>query len=687
MGRSKRSLTHPLNGPASESGSADRSHNRSASTVAERPPQLPEIDLEPLDFAVLREKRASMATNPDTNYGLDMFDVRLSYNAARRSLIREKDELPDFSGLGNDGGDDDDEDGIPAVPDLPADLRVLHSSKMREVLGMDPGEETEVERDGSYTPDSVLKKKAEEAEAAAAAAAAAAAPEYIHGWRLFSVMLAITLACFLYLLDVSILVTAIPKITSDFHSLTDIGWYGATYNLASAALQPLSGKFYTYFHAKWTFLAFFLVFEIGNLVCGVATSSTMIIVGRSVAGAGASGLTNGSFAIVTACAPMEKRPQLMGILIGVCQMGLVAGPLIGGALTEFTSWRWCFYINLPVGAVTVAAFLVTAIPDKRKYVVQSDPGKLTLRKMDMVGFLLFAPAAVMILLALEFGGNRYAWRSPTIVGLFVGGGVQVLLFLFWERRVGMTAMIPLPIIGKREVWTACVASMFMFSTMLGAGYYLPVYFQTVRGLSPLRSGISMLPAIVTQLVVTVVSGGLVQRVGYYLPFMILSAVIIAVANGLLSTWGLRTPTVVWAGYQVLLGFGRGMAFQMPVIAIQAHTPPALASVATATMVLFQTFFGAIFLAIINTLFNTKLKKELSSRVPEIGADKIINAGAADISSVVPADRIDQVLQSYSLGVNQVFYAIAAICVCMFVFSWGTGWTDIRKKPDQKSGDV
>ncbi len=189
MGRSKRSLTNPL--PREMPGSSDLSHHRSVSTVAERPPQLPEIDLEPLDFAVLREKRASVATtNPDTNnYGLDMFDVRLSYNAARRSLIRDKDEMPDFSGLGE-------ESGIPAVPDLPADLRTLHSSKMKEVLGMDPGEETEVERDGSYTPDSSDLKQADEV-----------VPEYIHGWKLFSVMLAITLACFLYLLDVSILVT------------------------------------------------------------------------------------------------------------------------------------------------------------------------------------------------------------------------------------------------------------------------------------------------------------------------------------------------------------------------------------------------------------------------------------------------------------------------------------------------
>lgn len=182
MGRSKRSLTHPLRKEVSEEAPS----NQSMTTVAEKPPQLPEIDLEPLDFAVLREKRASIATNPDTNYGLDMFDVRLSYNAARRSLIRDKDEMPDFSNLPD----------IPAVPDLPADLRTLHSSKMKEVLGMDPGEETEVERDGSLTPDSDLKKPAE-----------GEVPEYIHGWKLFSVMLAITLACFLYLLDVSILVT------------------------------------------------------------------------------------------------------------------------------------------------------------------------------------------------------------------------------------------------------------------------------------------------------------------------------------------------------------------------------------------------------------------------------------------------------------------------------------------------
>lgn len=214
---SKRSLTNPLRASTSQISHqrtmSGRSMSDAESLVSSRPvstpvpekaPVLPEIDLQPLDFALTRNntlhnkrsswatkrasmatKRASIATNPDVNYGLDMFDVRLSYNAGRRSLIRDRDEVPDFS-------------NIPDVPDVPADLRVMQSSKIKEVLGMESGEETEVERDGALTPDSGAALKEDEEQVA---------PEYIHGWKLLSVMTAITVACFLYLLDASILVT------------------------------------------------------------------------------------------------------------------------------------------------------------------------------------------------------------------------------------------------------------------------------------------------------------------------------------------------------------------------------------------------------------------------------------------------------------------------------------------------
>jgi hypothetical protein len=170
--------------------------------------------------------------------------------------------------------------------------------------------------------------------------------EYIEGVQLFLVLLSVTLACFVMLLDTSIISTAIPRITDQFQSLQDVGWYGSAYQLASAVLQPLTGKIYTNFVIKWSFLAFFFIFELGSVICGAANSSTMLIVGRAVAGIGAAGLMNGGATIVTAAVPVHRRALLVGIIIGVAQMGVVCGPLVGGALTEYSTWRWCFYINV-----------------------------------------------------------------------------------------------------------------------------------------------------------------------------------------------------------------------------------------------------------------------------------------------------------------------------------------------------
>ncbi|KPM46057.1 hypothetical protein AK830_g499 [Neonectria ditissima] len=532
---------------------------------------------------------------------------------------------------------------------------------------------------------------------------------YVTGWKLVSLMISITVAAFLMLLDMSIITTAIPRITEQFHSLDDIGWYGSSYNLASAALQPLSGKFYTYFKSKvpyplpptpsrlllvliglpmqWLFLWFLFVFEVGCLICGLANSSVMLIIGRTIAGMGSSGIQNGAFTIMAASTPLEKRPPLMGVLMGGAQLGLVVGPLVGGALTEYTTWRWCFYINLPIGAVCTVLILLVHIPDR---VVETEDSiiKTLSTKLDLTGFVLFAPCTVMFLLALQWGGTDYAWDSATVIGLFCGGGVTLIIFLFWEHRVGDNAMIPLPIIRKREIWTACVTMLFLFTTVFIAAYYFPIYFQSVKGATPFKSGVNMLPSILSQLVTAILIGVVaVQKVGYYVPFAVASAAIVAVANGLLSTLSPHTSTAKWAGYQILVGFGRGVGMQMPIIAIQSQSAPEMVSIATAVLVFSQTFGGAVFVSISNVIFHGRLKSELQDRLPHLDANAIINAGATGVDTVVSAKDLPGALAAYAKGVDAVFYlAVAAACV-MFTSAWGMGWKDIRKKASVKKGDV
>jgi MFS family permease len=316
---------------------------------------------------------------------------------------------------------------------------------------------------------------------------------------------------------------AVPKITSDFHSIPDIGWYASAYLLANCALQPLSGKLYTHLSSKYTFLSFLGVFELGSLLCGVSNSSSMLIVGRAVAGLGGSGLTNGALTIITASVPLRRRPVLIGSLVSVAQIGTVLGPLIGGALTQYTTWRWCkssffsltshslnicsgFYINLPAGAAAAALVLAIRIPDR---VVKDDKKsslKRTIGKLDLFGAALFASTIVMFLLALQWGGQTYPWNSATVIGLFVGSVGNLSVFLAWERRRGAAAMIPLAMLAKRVVYSSCLVQFFQMANLMVTTYYLAIWFQVVKEATPTISGVYLLPGILSQMMFAIISG-------------------------------------------------------------------------------------------------------------------------------------------------------------------------------------
>ncbi|KAF2488702.1 MFS multidrug transporter [Lophium mytilinum] len=514
--------------------------------------------------------------------------------------------------------------------------------------------------------------------------------EYITGLKLLAVLGSVTLSGFLLFLDRTIIGTAIPSITTHFHSLPDIGWYMAAYELASASLQPLTGRMLTSYSNKWTYLVFFAIFELGCLVCGLAISSSMLIGGRAIAGLGASGLLTGAITIIAGVVPLRKRPLYTGIYFGVLEIGTLCGPLIGGALTEYASWRWCFYINLPIGAVAAVFLTLVDVPElTAKERFTPSLVRETLPELDLLGFALFAPAAIMFLLALQLGGTSYGWSSSVVVGLFCGAGATAIAFLWWEKHMGDRAMIPFSLAKQCIVWCSALNGAALIVTIFVDGQYIPIYFQSVLGYKPAMSGVNTLPVHLSQMTAILLSGFLIPRVGYYLPFAAVGLAVSAIGNGLMSTFSPTTKTGMWIGYQIILGFGRGLALQTGIIAVQNALPPQKIPVGIAFVIFCQNLAGAIFIQVGNAIFTRSLASELRAHAPSVSPEAAFHAGASPsaVRALVPkgSPELDGVLQAFANSIDKVFYMAAAICLGGMLCAMGMGWVDTRK--DKKASET
>ncbi|POS74413.1 SGE1 [Diaporthe helianthi] len=499
--------------------------------------------------------------------------------------------------------------------------------------------------------------------------------EYPSNARLLFLFLALILCMLLAVIDMTITATAVPHITDEFHSLNDVGWYASVFFMTVASSQSTWGKIFRYFDLKAMFLGSIALFELGNLICGVAPNSNALIVGRAITGLGASGVIAGCYTVAAFAVRPAQRPAFTGGLAATYGIGSSIAPVIGGVLADRVTWRWCFYLNLPIGgfAAAVLFFIFKTPPQARSEADHNAPWREKLLQMDLPGFFISLAAVTCLLLALLWGGTAKRWDSADVIGTLVGFFLLAILFAVVEYYQGERSMVVPRIMKQRLVLVGSVVGFLTGGAQFVLVYYVPIYFQAILGMSAQDSGVRNLAYIIAISLFTIVSGAAISITGHSTPLVVGGCALWTVAAGLITTWSKSTTTGQTIGYQILAGVGVGIAYQGPILAAQALAAPTDIAATSAMLLFFQTMGGAFTVSAAQSGFTNELIRRLRGYSPETDVMAVIATGVTELPKVYGGQELDAILRSYSDGLQVVFTIIVgltgAATLCALFLPW------------------
>jgi EmrB/QacA subfamily drug resistance transporter len=466
------------------------------------------------------------------------------------------------------------------------------------------------------------------------------------------------MAILLAMLDQLIVGTALPRIVGDLGGVAHLSWVVTAYVLASTITTPFYGKLGDMYGRKRFFIAAIVIFLAGSALSGLSTSMAELITFRAIQGLGAGGLMVGAMATLGDIVPPRERGRYMSYMMVVMMLATIGGPLVGGWITEAFSWRWIFYINLPLGGAALVYLIAT----------MHLPARRVERRIDYLGGILLGVVSTAIILLATWGGTEYKWASPQILGLLVLAVGALGGFLMVERRAA-EPILPLHVFKNRNFSLSMVMTFFVGLGMFGAMTFLPLYQQTVQGATPTVSGLLLTPMMLGSAATSIVAGQAVAKTGRYKLFPIIGGVVMTVAMFLLSRLGVHTSRLDTALDYVVLGLGLGFLMQMVSLIAQNSVELKDMGVASSARMFFQQMGGSLGVAAFGALFASRLN-DVTNSAAAGGTQLHVSGGQLDpamVNSLPPAVR-QTVFYAIAHGVQGVFEWVAPAGVIVFVLA-------------------